>query len=619
MITYKEFEIINTILKSKEPVTDIPKYVFKNVHYYAFKSTEEVAALVTDLEAKDYIQDGVVTPLGMREIESLKVNNAIILAAGGADISAKSIYNMPKGLFIKNGETLIERQIRQLREAGINQITVVLGYKQELYFFLVDKWGINIEINPDLKKNNIYSLYVARKFLGSTYILNCDNYFEENPFSGYEYNSFHATVYKKDAHNELVVRKNASGRILNVYSCAKSGECIYGHAYMDREMSRRFLAFMEEEIEDFRVSSLFWEEFVSRHADDLEMYVREYPSDFLFEFDSIQEIQNIEGLFLSTVSGWINNKICSILNCKEDEIVDINVLQKGLSNILFTFVVRGKRYIFRYPGDSTQFFIYRKNECIANRLAAKAHADDTYIYIDEQGAKISKYRDNCIDLHGKYYYDVELMKLVARKIRAFHDAGRNLEDCEQYNYDPVWQTERLFKEAAKVKGNLFKVFEKEWGMIRKLQKYADKDGIKHTMCHNDINIDNVLVTEDTLDIIDYEFAGYNDPGYDFGRVIAGLEYEVDDPKIKDILEAYFGRPATEKEYLHWMAYSAIHNWYYVGWALYKESINESSRDWMVFFFKQTKKLASWCLPQYERMYGPMENPQAAPEDWDIVR
>ena len=76
------------------------------------------------------------------------------------------------------------------------------------------------------------------------------------------------------------------------------------------------------------------------------------------------------------------------------------------------------------------------------------------------------------------------------------------------------------------------------------------DGIKHTMCHNDINIDNILLTENTLDIIDYEFAEYNDPGYDFGRVIAGLEYEADEPKIMEILEAYFGRPATEKEHLH---------------------------------------------------------------------
>ena len=618
MISDKEFEVIRTLLKTAEKLDNIPEYILKNVHYAAFKDSDEVAKIVRELEEKGYIVDASVTDIAKKEIEALKVNNAVILAAGGGDISSKSVYNMPKGLFMKNGETLIERQIRQLKEAGIEEITVVLGYKQELYFYLTDKWGVNIEINPDLKKNNIYSLYIARNHLSSTYILNCDNYFEENPFSLYEYKAFHATVYKEDARNELVVEKNRSGRILNVHSCAKSGECIYGHAYVNTEFSRRLLGYMEEEIEDFRMNSLFWEEFIARHADDLDIYVREYPADFLFEFDSIQEIQNIDGLFLGNVSGWINEKICSVLRCTEEEIRDINVLEKGLSNILFTFVVRGERYIFRYPGDSTQFFIYRKNECLANKLAAKAHVDDTYIYIDEQGAKISKFRENCIDLHGVYYEDLELMKRVARKIRAFHEEGYDLPDWEEYNYDPVWQTERLFKEAAKMKGDLFKMFEKEWVMVRKLRKYANMDGIKHTMCHNDINIDNILLTKDSLDIIDYEFAGYNDPAYDFGRVIAGLEYTVDEPKIMDILEAYFGRPATEKEHLHWMAYTAIHNWYYVGWALYKESINESSRDWMVFFYKQTKKLAQWCLPRYEALYGALENPEAAPLGWERV-
>ena len=606
MINYKEFEVIRTMLKLKEGKKNLAEAVYKNVHYYAFKSEDEIKELLCSLEKKGYVENGIVTAAAMEEIAPLKVENAVILAAGGADINAKSVYSMPKGLFVKDGETLIERQIRQLKEAGIDDITVVIGYKQELYFFLTDKWGVNIEINPDLKKNNIFSLYIAKNFLGSTYICNCDNYFEENPFSQYEYNAFHATVYKEDAHNELVVRKNSSGRILEVASCAKSGECIYGHAYVDHEFSRRLLKYMDEEIDDFRISAMFWEEFVSRHAEDLDMYVREYPDDFLFEFDSIQEIQNIDGLFLDSVSDRINSTICEVLNCTKNDINDIVILEKGLSNILFTFVVRGEKYIFRFPGDSTQFFIYRKNECVAQKLGAKAHADDTYVYIDETGMKISKFRENCIDLHGIYYQDVDLMKRVAQKIRAFHEEGYDLPNWEEYNYDPIYQTERLFKEASKMKGDLFKIFEKEWAMMRKLQKYADMDGVRHTMCHNDINIDNVLLTENTLDIIDWEFAGYNDPGYDFGRVIAGLEYEVDEPKILDILEGYFGRPATEKEHLHWMAYTAIHNWYYVGWALYKESINESSRDWMVFFYKQTKKLANWCMPKYEAIYGKID-------------
>lgn len=601
MISYKEFEVIRSMLHVPSPKT--AQEVYDKMHYHVFSSTQEVEELLEVLEKKGYLKDGAVTQTALQEISPLKVSNAVILAAGGSDISAKSVYSVPKGLFMKNGETLIERQIRQLREAGIQDITVVIAYKQELYFFLQDKWGVNLEVNPDLKKNNVYSLYIARNHLGNTYICNCDNYFEENPFSPYEYSSFHATVFKENAHNELVIRKNSFGRILEVFSNAKSGECIYGHAYIDRQFSRLLVRFMEQEIGDFRMSALFWEEFVSRHADDLDLYARKYSGELLYEFDSIQEIQNIDGLFLGNVSGRINQKICNVLGCSKEEIGDIVILEKGLTNILFTFVVRGERYIFRYPGDSSQFFIYRKNECLAQKLAAQAHADDTCVYIDESGVKISRFRENCRDLHAIYYEDVEFMKALARKIRAFHEQGYDLPDREEYTYDPIYQCERLFREASKTKGNLFKLFEQEWAMMRKLQTYAEMDGIRKTICHNDINMDNVLLTDTTLDIIDWEFAGYNDPGYDFGRVIAGLTYEVDDPKIGEILEAYFGRPATEKEYLHWMAYSAIHNWYYVGWALYKESINESSRDWMLFFFKQAKKLAGWCIPQYEKLYG----------------
>lgn len=603
MITYKEFEVIRTLLGIGDNTNNIEESIYNNIHYKVFNSKEEITELVISLQNKGYLKDGRITESAMDEISSLKVDNAVILAAGGSDISAKSIYSMPKGLFMKNGETLVERQIRQLKEAGINDITVVVAYKQELFFYLQDKWNVNLEINPDLKKNNIFSLYIAKKHLGNTYICNCDNYYEENPFSKYEYNAYHATLYKENAHNELLVRKNSTGRILDIYSNANSGECIYGHAYVNKEFSNRLVKYLDDEIDDFRTSALFWEEFIGRHSDDLDMYVREYETDFLFEFDSIQEIQNIDGLFLENVSGIINQKICDVLKCSANEINDINILQKGLTNILFTFCVKGERYIFRYPGDSSQFFIYRKNECLAQKIAANSHADDTYVYIDESGIKISKYRENCYDLHGEYYENVELMKAIARKIKAFHDEGLKLTDYKDYEYDPIYQCERLFKEASKMKGDLFKLFDKEWQKMRKLQKYADMDGIEHTMCHNDINIDNILKTDTTLDIIDWEFAGYNDPAYDFGRVIAGLEYEVDEPKIMEILEAYFGRPATEIEHLHWIAYSAIHNWYYVGWALYKESINESSRDWMLFFYKQSKKLADWCLPKYEEIYG----------------
>ena len=139
--------------------------------------------------------------------------------------------------------------------------------------------------------------------------------------------------------------------------------------------------------------------------------------------------------------------------------------------------------------------------------------------------------------------------------------------------------------------------------MRKIFAYTEMDNIPKTMCHNDINGDNCLLTDHSFDVIDWEFAGWNDPAYDFGRVIAG--YDLEDPDIDAILEAYFGRPATELERLHWIAYMGLHNWYYVGWATYKESINESSRDWMLFFYKQVKRVIKYALPRYEAIYGPL--------------
>ena len=601
MVTYKEFEIIRTTMNNLQENIDVSDYVMDNIHYHVFNSKKEVTELVKELERKGYIRNGIVTKDAIAEIETLKVENAIILAAGGSDISPKSVYSMPKGLYVKNGETLIERQIRQLQEVGIYDITVVVGYKQEMYFFLEEKYNVTLEINPDLKKNNIYSLYIARNHLGSTYICNCDNYFEDNPFSSYEYDSYHATVYKEDAYNELLVRKNQSGRILEVYSGARSGECIYGHAYVDRELSRRLVKYMNEEIGDFRISALFWEEFIYRHIDNLDMFVRQYDEEFLHEFDSIQEIQNIESLFLENVSGKINKKICEVLKCDAEEIGNIVILQKGLTNVLFTFEVRGEKYIFRYPGESSSFFIYRNNEVRAQLLAAKAKVDNTYIYIDKTGIKISKYISQCKNLNDIYYKDIEFMKNLAIQIRKFHDEGYNMLDWKDFEYNPIEQCERLMQEASKMKGDLFGIFAKEWEAMRKLYDYTERDGIKKTMCHNDINQDNCLLNDEEFNIIDWEFAGYNDPAYDFGRVIAG--YELEDPIIDSILEAYFGRPATELEKLHWITYMGIHNWYYVGWALYKESINESSRDWMLFFYKQVKRVIKYALPRYEEIYG----------------
>lgn len=592
MLTFRELESIKLILKGASP---------DSLPYHVFEDAVEHEVTISSLEARGYLVGGEPTDMCFADIESYRVKNAVILAAGGGDISSKSVYSLPKGLYVKGGETLIERQIRQLKEAGIDDITVVVGYKQELYFFLAEKWDVKLAVNVAPTKGNILSLAAEGVELGSTYVLNCDNYFAENPFSLYEHSSFHATIWKKDTSRELVVRKNHGGRILEVRSGNGPGECVYGHAYLDPAFSHRFSKLLGEQLVEFRTDIMFWEEFVSRNADDLDMFARCYSAAYLLEFDSVAEIQNVDGLFMDNVSERVNQRVCSILDCDPDEIRDIEILQKGLTNILFTFVVRGKKYIFRYPGDFSQAFIYRDREVRAQQLAAKAGVDTTYVYIDETGCKMSEFRADCKDLSGVYYKDLDFMCKLARKIRAMHDESANMDDWEAFFNDPMEASDSLMRLASQMKGNLFERFATDRERVGRLFAYAERDGVEKRMCHNDINADNVLVTDDTFDVIDWEFAGFNDPAYDFGRVIG--DYDCDNPDVTAIVSAYLGRKCTELERLHWLAYAAIHNWYYFNWALYVESIGNSSRDWMIFFYRQVRKFCDYCLPRYEEVYG----------------
>ena len=75
--------------------------------------------------------------------------NAIIMAAGTSSRFAPLSYEKPKGLLEVKGEILIERQIRQLQEAGITDIVVIVGYKSAQFNYLEEKFGVRLVMNED--------------------------------------------------------------------------------------------------------------------------------------------------------------------------------------------------------------------------------------------------------------------------------------------------------------------------------------------------------------------------------------------------------------------------------------------------------------------------------------
>ena len=109
--------------------------------------------------------------------------NAIIMAAGTASRFAPLSYERPKGLLRVKGEVLIERQIRQLKEAGITDIIIVVGYMAEMFTYLQDLYNVKLIQNEDYNRyNNTSSIIRIIDEICDTYICSSDNYFLNNVF-----------------------------------------------------------------------------------------------------------------------------------------------------------------------------------------------------------------------------------------------------------------------------------------------------------------------------------------------------------------------------------------------------------------------------------------------------
>ena len=206
MLNKNEFEVLNVLARSSN-ISQRSIAQQTGLSLGTVNTTLKVLqyeGLIQNLTSKDSSHSDSkpsqpsITEQGLAALEPYKVDNAIILAAGLSTRFAPISYEKPKGLLQVRGEILIERQIKQLKEAGINDITIVAGYKKEQYFYLEDTLGVSFVINEEYaERNNHSSLMAVRDRLKNTYICSSDIYYEANPFNQYEWKAFYSAQYSK--------------------------------------------------------------------------------------------------------------------------------------------------------------------------------------------------------------------------------------------------------------------------------------------------------------------------------------------------------------------------------------------------------------------------------------
>lgn len=293
------------------------------------------------------------------EDKIMQIDNALIMAAGLSSRFAPLSYEIPKGLIEVKGEVLIERQIKQLHSAGIDEVYVITGYMADKFQYLVDNFNVKLIHNPNyITKNNNASIWAARNIINNTYICSADNYFPNNPFTKTSDTSYYSGIYSPGYTKEWCMYEDKQGYINKVTIGGNDAWFMLGHAFWDSDFSHAFLKILSKEYFMPKTYGKLWEHIFIEHLDTLKMKIMKYDSTDIFEFDTLDELREFDASYLNDSHSAILKEISTYLKVPESNLTSFMPVQdNGISTDGFEFICKGHKYQYCYANKELSLLL----------------------------------------------------------------------------------------------------------------------------------------------------------------------------------------------------------------------------------------------------------------------
>lgn len=540
---------------------------------------------IVNRSLKELISEGYLdeeirpTEKALREAKEKAPKNAIILAAGFGMRMVPINTETPKGLLEIKGERLIECTIRQLHEVGITEIYVVVGFMKEQYEYLIDEYGVDLIVAPDYAtKNNLHSLKTAADHLSNSYIIPCDIWCEKNPYSRNELYSWYMvsdlvdddSTVRVNRKQELVVQKEQAG-----------GNAMIGICYLLETEAEIVRERLEELGRDSRYDGAFWEETLYR-KDRMIVTARVVHAADAVEINTYEQLREIDSDSSQLQTDAIQ-VICEALGAQQNEVTNITVLKKGMTNRSFLFSCKDKKYIMRIPGEGTDQLINRRQEAAVYQTIAGRRICDEIAYINpENGYKITEY------LEGARVCDAEKeedLQKCMKKLREVH--GQKLRVDHSFNlfgqmeyYESLWEgTPSAYKDYEKTKAH-----------VLQLKDYIEANAGEWVLTHIDAVPDNFLFVEENgkeeIRLIDWEYAGMQDPHVDIAMFCIYSLYKKE--QVDHLIDLYFEGSCDDKTRIKIYCYIAVCGLLWSNWCEYKRKLGVEFGEYSLRQYRYAK-------------------------------
>lgn len=203
----------------------------------------------------------------------------------------------------------------------------------------------------------------------------------------------------------------------------------------------------------------------------------------------------------------------------------------GMSHLTYHIEIGGVDYAYRVIGKDGNLFVDRKIEKKNLDIIKDLGLNNETVYFDEvEGDKAAKYVEGTVltqlDIH-------EHLHEVAKALKKLHLSG--LKPASDYG---LIKRLDLYETFTNIRSDKYLHLKAEWIKMY-VSEHQDKPKV---FCHNDAQRSNMVVGQDQLYLLDWEYAGLNEFYYDIAS-FGNVNFE----DALKLLDVYLERPATLSE------------------------------------------------------------------------
>ena len=236
-----------------------------------------------------------VTEKGLEALEPYRVKKAVVMAAGFGSRMMPATADRPKPLVAVNGIRILDTLLDAIVAVGIQDITIVRGYKKEKFDEIVEKYPFIKFIDNDRydKENNISSAILALNEIDDCYLCEADLYIT-NPeiITKYQYASNILGSYSLET-DDWSFQLDKDGHIINY----QKGNTYCWNYYVISYWTKKDSAQLRKDWSELYETNkdVFWEEVpLILRKENYGVEIRQCNKSDIMEIDNYYELAQLD-------------------------------------------------------------------------------------------------------------------------------------------------------------------------------------------------------------------------------------------------------------------------------------------------------------------------------------